>query len=191
MEGIIGSGLILVLFIWGTFRYLSGKASKDRKVLLIACLAMIIASIFSLMLINDHSEPFYMPKHAKYTTAEITSTAKAPHLSTNEIRNNGLIKLGKLASRITTYYRLDITYKYQINGQEYVKQGSVRGKTYDELTNYGDKVEIVYNAKKPIDVGVVGKEGQIIRINYYLNYVVIGYCCLLFIIILKVKPKKK
>ena len=191
MEGIIGSGLILVLFIFGTFRYLNGKTEKDRKVLLIACIGMIVVSVILLSMINDHSEPFYMPKNAKYTTAEITDRAESPRFSSSEIRHNGLIKLGKMANRTTTYYRLDITYKYSINGQEYVKKGSVRGKTYDDLANYGDTVEIVYNANNPTDVGVVGEEGQIIRINYYLNYVVIGYCCLLLLIILIVKPKNK
>jgi hypothetical protein len=191
MEGIIGSSVILVFYLIGTFRYLNGKATKDRKVLLIACIALIIVSVFSLLMLNDHPEPFYMPKNAKYTTANIISKAEAPRLSSSEMRHNGLIKLGKYANRSTTYYRLDITYKFTINGQEYVKQGSVRGRTYAELENYGNTVDIVYNAKNPTDAGVVGEEGQIIRINYYLNYVVIGYCCVLFVVILKVQPKNK
>ena len=191
MEGIIENVLFFVLLILGTFRYLNGKTFGSRISLLIASGAMVVFSLLLLIKINDHEEPFYMPKNAKYMTADIINKVGAPHASYSEMRHNGLTKIGKLVHRSTSYFRLDITYKYSVNGKEYVKQGSVRGKTYDDLADYGDTVKIVYNAENPSDVGVVGEEGQIIRINYYLNYALLGYEFLFFIIILAVQPKNK
>ena len=54
----------------------------------------------------------------------------------------------------------------------------------------GDTVKIVYNSKNPEDAGIVGDEGDEIRINYYLNIIITTSFFIMGLVEILFTPKK-
>ena len=191
MRGITSAIFILIMFFIGTILYIFGKAKARKSVLASIIGVLILINIIQMITISNEPEPFYMPKHAKYIEAEIIAESDSVYYSQQEMDNNGVINMGKFAFRKQSYYRRSFTYRYIVNGEEYTKEGSIRNTNRNNLLDLGDTVKIVYNSQNPYDAGVVGEEGKIIRINYYLNYVVMAFLFIMELIVLIVNPKKE